>query len=127
MIFFFYGTLLRGEPNHDALGLADRARFLGEDAIRGTLHDFGDHPGAVLGGESVIRGELFELVDPMLRADLDALEDYDPASPATSCYLPRPIVTLGGRAATTYAPREIGDAPAITGGDWRAHRAEARP
>ena len=122
MMFFFYGTLLRGEPNYVRLGMETRARFVGEDAIAGTLHDYGTHPGARLGGGGHIRGEVFELLDPGLLADLDELEEYDPENPEASFYRRLAVTTEAGRAVSTYAPVAPPDGlPLVPEGDWRAH------
>lgn len=108
-LFFFYGSLVRGGSNH---GLVEgRARFVGEDAVAGTLHDLGTYPGARLGGGGVIRGELFEPTDPELIEDLDAFEGEEYPRVAVS--------TEGGREAWIYLCDEEG--PMVPGGNWRAH------
>lgn len=111
MLFFFYGSLVRGGSNH---GLVEgRARFVGEDGVAGTLHDLGEYPGARLNGGGTVRGELFEATDPGLVADLDVFEGEE---------YPRVTVrTESGREAWIYLCDEEG--PVVPGGDWRAHLA----
>lgn len=111
MLFFFYGSLMRGEANHGLV--AGRAHFLGEDRVAGTLHDLGEYPGARPGSGGMIRGELFESADPALVADLDAFEG--PEYPRIE------VRTVGGRTAWFYACEDEG--PEIAGGHWPSHRA----
>lgn len=111
MLFFFYGSLVRGGSNH--WRVEGRARFVEEDVVAGTLHDLGEYPGARLGGNGTIRGELFEAVDPGLLADLDAFEGEE---------YPRVAVrTESGREAWIYLCGEEG--PVVPDGDWRAYLA----
>ncbi|MBO9711984.1 gamma-glutamylcyclotransferase family protein [Sphingomonas sp.] len=111
-LLFFYGSLVRGQSNH---GLVEgRARFLGEDAVAGTLVDLGDYPGAVLGGSDWILGEVFEASDPELLALLDDFEGEE--------YPRVETVTRGGHRVWVYSNPSPG--PAVPGGDWRAHVAE---
>jgi gamma-glutamylcyclotransferase (GGCT)/AIG2-like uncharacterized protein YtfP len=121
-LFFFYGTLLRGEPNWLALDLEGRARFVAADAVAGTLHDFGGYPGAYLGGDGLILGELFEIAEPDLVATLDQLEDYRPDDPAGSEYLRVEVVTRAGRRAWIYTHQLAAPGAPIPDGDWRALR-----
>ena len=110
-LFFFYGSLVRGGSNH---GLVEsRARFVGEDAVAGTLHDLGEYPGARLGGDGLIRGEVFEALDPRL---IELLDDFEgPEYPRAE------VTTAAGRRAWIYLSDDEG--PPVPGGDWRAHRA----
>jgi gamma-glutamylcyclotransferase (GGCT)/AIG2-like uncharacterized protein YtfP len=71
---FVYGTLKRGQRNHQRfLGPGTGARFAADTEIEGLLSDLGTFPAVVLGGEREVRGELFEVQDEALEA-LDRLE-----------------------------------------------------
>jgi gamma-glutamylcyclotransferase (GGCT)/AIG2-like uncharacterized protein YtfP len=100
--FFFYGLLKRGERGHAQFRLGERMRFLGEDAIAGSVEDLGLYPGLTLGGSGSVAGEVHETGDEALIAELDAYEGYDPAAPATSEYLRVETVTRGGLRVWVY-------------------------
>ncbi|CAN5115992.1 gamma-glutamylcyclotransferase [soil metagenome] len=84
---FVYGTLRTGEAGFVELGLGALVEPLGPATVAGTLYDLGEYPGAVLGGESVISGELLLPRDEAVLAMLDAYEVFDPSDPAGSEYL----------------------------------------
>lgn len=73
-LVFVYGTLLRGERNH---GLLSGSSSLGrrQTAPEFTLYDLGSYPGAAEGGETAIKGELYQ-VDQHTLARLDRLEGH---------------------------------------------------
>jgi gamma-glutamylcyclotransferase (GGCT)/AIG2-like uncharacterized protein YtfP len=75
-----YGTLRRGEGNHEAY-LAGRTRFAGEASCPGRLYTVKDcYPVLELSGEAPVRGELYEPVTKLravLFRDLDRLEGID--------------------------------------------------
>ncbi len=81
---FFYGTLL---PQHAPAAVREVLAALrpwGEGWVRGTLFDFGPHPGAVLSdsAETRVYGRVFQLPeDESVLARLDEYEGYDPAFP----------------------------------------------
>ncbi|MEI9850011.1 MAG: gamma-glutamylcyclotransferase family protein [Sphingomonas sp.] len=94
--FFFYGLLRRGQRGHDLLGLGERMRFAGEDAVRGSVRDLGLYPGLTLGGEGEVAGEVHETDDPAVIADLDAYEGYDPDKPLESEYIRKKVTAVSG-------------------------------
>jgi gamma-glutamylcyclotransferase (GGCT)/AIG2-like uncharacterized protein YtfP len=110
-LFFFYGALVRGGEHHDLV--AGRARYLGEDSVAGTLRDLGRYCGARPGGAGRVHGEVFEVTDPGLIADLDAFEGEE--------YTRVAVRTQGGHDVWVYQNHE--DGPIVPGGDWRAHLA----
>ena len=118
---FVYGTLLRGEGNHDLLAdaeLVGPARTL----PRFTLHDLGAFPGLVEGGTHAVLGEVY-LVGRDTLARLDRLEGHP-------SFYRRVAVTLeDGTSVETYVlPRErVASCPVISSGSWRAHRKETMP
>ncbi len=63
---FVYGQLRRGQIGHQRLGLEQRMDWLGPARIHGRLHDFGDYPGLILGGEDIVHGEVLAFDDPAL-------------------------------------------------------------
>lgn len=71
-----------------------KPRYLGRGTVRAKLYDLGEYPGAVkssLPGDK-ITGELYELTEPASQLrQLDALEEFDPASPAKSLFVRRSV------------------------------------
>jgi gamma-glutamylcyclotransferase (GGCT)/AIG2-like uncharacterized protein YtfP len=113
---FVYGTLTQGEDRH---GLLRRANHLGEawTEPRYTLHDLGSCPAMTSGGRTAVRGELYEVVGPIMML-LDRYE-WHPR------YYRRERIHLydGGRAvAYLVAPGRIRGVPRIASGDWRRRR-----
>lgn len=71
---FVYGTLRTGGA---AGGLLAGGRALGEATLRGSLYDVqGRFPALVLGGDTEVQGELWEVPAARL-AELDAYEGVD--------------------------------------------------
>ena len=110
---FVYGTLRRGEPNHHLL---DGCAFVGAGRTepRFTLVSLGAFPALVAGGETAVRGEVYE-VDVATLAALDRLEEHP------DFYQRRRIRLEGGEEVVVYVlPRELARGyPAILSGDWR--------
>ena len=71
-LVFVYGTLRKGESNHDVLS---QAQLLGqhETPPEYALYDLGAYP-AVITGHQVIFGEVYLIDEDILKA-LDELED----------------------------------------------------
>ena len=70
---FVYGTLCQGERNHHLLA---GAVFLGEGKTppRYELRDLGGYPALIPGGETAVRGEIYQVPYPLLQA-IDELEE----------------------------------------------------
>ncbi len=115
---FVYGTLMRGEGNHDLLA---RARFLGPARTQPgyALHDLGSFPGLVAGGDHAVEGEVY-IVGPDTLARLDQLEGHP------RFYQRAPIALGDGTTVETYLlPRDrVEGRPVIASGSWRACRKE---
>ena len=93
-----YGTLKKGFGNH---GLMAQAQFLGCDKLTQIcLYDIGPYPGARLEASAGIEVEVYAISQSHL-AELDLLEEYDPAAPASSCCRPaldwRGCISIRGR------------------------------
>jgi gamma-glutamylaminecyclotransferase len=116
---FVYGSLLRGEPNHEWL---EGAQLVDPDArttASCTLHDLGSFPALAFGGETTVFGELYEIDEHGL-ARLDQLEGHP------NLYERNRIQMADGTTAATYVMSEEGIARrshgVIPSGDWRRHR-----
>ncbi|MFB1487792.1 MULTISPECIES: gamma-glutamylcyclotransferase [unclassified Thiocapsa] len=113
---FVYGTLLRGEVNHHLLV---QAEYLGSHRTEAcfSLYLLRAYPGAVRGGATAIRGEVYAVDHAGLRR-LDRLEDYP------ALYDRRLLATPFGRAWIYLFRGSVRDRPLIPGGDWRSFVAD---
>lgn len=126
---FVYGTLRRGEKNHQSY-LAGRYRSCLFATLAGRLF-FEPREGYpyLLPGLDTVHGEVFELI-PATAAQtlrqLDRLEDYDPADEAGSLYLRRRVDALldDGTTLATWVyywnGPDIGEP--VPGGDFSARK-----
>lgn len=110
MRVFVYGTLKRGFHNH---GLLETSEYIGEDAIKGTLIDFG-LPG-LIPGSGIVKGEVYDVNVETLTL-LDRLEGHP------NFYERKTTVTEGGWGVSyyEYKPRfHVGRAKIVQSGEWR--------
>jgi gamma-glutamylcyclotransferase (GGCT)/AIG2-like uncharacterized protein YtfP len=88
---FAYGTLRPGRAPQEIAHAVDRLRRIGSGSLRGTVHELKleEYPAAVFSSrsDSVVEGEVFEVPDESVLAELDAYEEYDPAHPKESLYI----------------------------------------
>ena len=71
---FVYGTLKRDcHANHF---LQNRAEFISEDRIEGSLYNLGAFPGYKSEGSYLVSGEVYEITDENLPDMLDNYEGY---------------------------------------------------
>jgi gamma-glutamylaminecyclotransferase len=114
---FVYGTLMRGEPNAQAL---TGSTYIGQAATVAAyrLVALSGYPGLLAGGETSVKGELY-LVDPQLLTAMDDLEG------CPALFKRSEIQLAGGGSAQAYLAMDpsCATAPIIPGGDWRQHRA----
>lgn len=78
-----YGTLLKGEGNHHMLAGAE---LVGDAKLKGILYDMPYGFPAVIEGDGVVLGEVYNVPISKLR-DLDRLEGYRESNKASSMYL----------------------------------------
>jgi gamma-glutamylcyclotransferase (GGCT)/AIG2-like uncharacterized protein YtfP len=62
-LVFFYGTLMAGFDRRRRAGIDSKLTYVGRGAIRAALFDLGIYPAAVPAPESLVWGELYEMVD----------------------------------------------------------------
>jgi gamma-glutamylcyclotransferase (GGCT)/AIG2-like uncharacterized protein YtfP len=117
---FVYGTLLRGEANHDLLAAA---RFVAEARTEPCfeLFDLGPFPAMSANGQTAVLGEVYAVDDATL-ARLDRLEGHP------SFYQRTQIRLDDGQVVQTYLMErtKMRGRVRIPSGDWRAHHARAR-
>jgi gamma-glutamylcyclotransferase (GGCT)/AIG2-like uncharacterized protein YtfP len=124
---FFYGTLMTGFDRRRRLGMDDRLLFRGRGSIDALLFDLGLYPAAVPASDSLVHGEVFEILDEgTLIAAIDEIEGYEAADPDASLYVRRevPVRLEDGTSVDAWvyfynAP--LGHAPRIESGDYRQH------
>jgi gamma-glutamylcyclotransferase (GGCT)/AIG2-like uncharacterized protein YtfP len=116
---FVYGTLRAGGSN-DIARFRPLPEHVGHGAIAGTLYDLGDYPGAVLGGEGRVHGEVYRIV-PEVEAQLDTLEGVMPDGSGE--YFRRELdVSVGAVSLRCLVyeinPRHLRHRRVIESGDW---------
>jgi gamma-glutamylcyclotransferase (GGCT)/AIG2-like uncharacterized protein YtfP len=124
---FVYGTLMQGGFWHAPAAEAGITAITPAQAA-GTLFDLGDYPALTLGEPRPIQGEILTFQD--IASALPVLDDIEDAAPdggASGMYR-RTIMTVTDQAgqrrrawAYVMAPQNLGAAPIIPSGDWRAH------
>ncbi|MFK7925284.1 MAG: gamma-glutamylcyclotransferase [Bacteroidia bacterium] len=97
---FFYGSLKQAYPTQDQLGIRTAIRFVSEVQTQGDLYDLGAYP-AMVHGDGIVYGELYELADEQALPILDEYEGFDPDAPASSLYV-RELLACGERLAWVY-------------------------
>lgn len=138
--FFVYGTLLPGQPN---AAVWEEAIVVQETAVLpgGHLYDMGSFPMLVVVEEetAVVVGKLIQVAATAYEtvlARLDALEGYDPQTPAAAGYrrVARQVLVKNddaergqnGRFAWVYVGQEtaVRDLMPLPEGDWVAYSAK---
>lgn len=71
---FVYGTLKTGHGANSIIN--NRAEFICEDRIEGSLYNLGAFPGYKTEGSGMVSGEVWEITDEALPAMLDNYENY---------------------------------------------------
>lgn len=118
-LIFVYGTLRRGESNDLSSWRAGSAvRFVGEATIGGELYDCGWYPGVKNpdnfgASDSVVHGEVFEIMEEGV---VDRLDDYEGYP---SLYDRTQVVTDGGHRVWVYVfLHDVDPEKLIKSGDW---------
>ena len=126
-LVFFYGTLMTPFNRTGRLRIDEHLVFRGHGSISAALFDLGIYPAAVPAEDSRVRGEVYELTEPIaaLRA-LDELEGYRPTDPETSLYTRTrtPVSMEDGTDVEAWAyfyNAPLGRAERIESGDYLEH------
>jgi gamma-glutamylcyclotransferase (GGCT)/AIG2-like uncharacterized protein YtfP len=92
--FFAYGTLRQGHAPVEIASSVERLSPLGRGVARGRCIDLGAYPGAIFddtGDE--IEGEVYDVPNDSIWAELDAYEGFEPENPAASLFI-RKLLTV---------------------------------
>lgn len=124
---FFYGTLMSPFNRPGRQRVEQKMAFAGRGHIRAALYDLGIYPAAIPADDSVVHGELYDLLDaaPVL-ATLDELEGYRSSVPEQSLYtrVMTDVVLADGSVAPAWAyfyNAPLGQAQRISSGDYLEH------
>lgn len=126
-LVFFYGTLMTPFNRTGRLRIDQHLAYRGCGVIEAALFDLGIYPAAVPAVDSQVRGEVYELTDPMMALrTLDELEGYRPGEPESSLYTRRrALVTMDdGTLVDAWAyfyNAPLGRAERIESGDYLVH------
>lgn len=116
---FVYGTLRRGGSN-DIRRYAPTPVFVGFATLAGTLFDLGAYPGARLGGEGTLLGEVY-CVTAEVEAAMDVLEGVAPDGSGEYEKCER-CVPVGGEVIRCLVYQidasRVTDRAVIESGDW---------
>jgi gamma-glutamylcyclotransferase (GGCT)/AIG2-like uncharacterized protein YtfP len=126
-LVFFYGTLMSGFQRPGRARLDHSLRPVGRGSIQAALFDLGIYPAAIPAHDSVVWGEVHQMLDAdSVLATLDEIEGYSSSEPDTSLYTRAeiPVTFDDGRLATAWvyfynAP--LGRAERIESGDYLEH------
>ncbi len=118
---FVYGTLRSGGRN-DIARYRPLPVFAGRAVIAGTLYDLGAYPGARLGGDGRIHGEVYAITTDV-EAELDLLEEVEDDDSGE--YVKRELQVSSSEGSWwclvyEIQPHRVRNAPVIAGGDWLA-------
>ena len=126
-LVFFYGTLMTPFNRTGRLRIDQHLTFRGHGRIAAALFDLGIYPAAVPAADGRVRGEVYELTDPVaaLRS-LDELEGYRPGEPESSLYTRTrtPVQMDDGTIVEAWAyfyNAPLGRAVRIESGDYLEH------
>ena len=123
-LVFFYGTLMTPFNRPGRRRIEEHLAFKGRGSITTALFDLGIYPAAVPAPDARVRGEVYEMTDPLVVLQaLDEIEGYRPAEPDASLYtrLLTPVALDEGgmvEAWTYFYNAPLGRAERIVSGDY---------
>lgn len=126
-LVFFYGTLMTPFQRAGRSRVEQHLKLVGHGTIKAALFDLGLYPAAVPTSDGLVRGEVYEMLEPLtVLRELDGIEGYRASEPEASLYtrVRTPVVLESGeqREAWVYfynAP--LGRAERIASGDYLEH------
>lgn len=117
--YFVYGTLKQGHGNHRVLKDSKKVGEFTTEPVY-TMFSLGGFPGVIKGGNTAIKGEIYEVISPEIENGLDRLEGYQKNS--TSNLYNKEIIKLGNYNAYIYTfnsdRRNINNYKKIESGKW---------
>ena len=123
-LLFAYGTLQPGLVPVAMERVCRRLRVVGPATMAGRLYDLGHYPGAIVGGEGLIYGQIVEVDCEQTWQALDRYEGCPPEGEGEGLFRRvRAVATLADGEALecwvyVYA-RDLGAARPIDGGCWQ--------
>jgi gamma-glutamylcyclotransferase (GGCT)/AIG2-like uncharacterized protein YtfP len=86
-LVFFYGTLMSGFKRPGRSRIDAKLKPEGRGAIPAALFDLGIYPAAIPASDSLVRGEVYRMLDSEGVLDaLDEIEGFRPGRPDESLY-----------------------------------------
>jgi len=123
-----YGSLRQDQPAFDELGLGEHLRWISDCKFNGKMYDLGEYPGVVEDSDSIIHGQLFEVLNPSAIEILDKFERFFANDIDNSLYI-RTCIQLRepNTEAWTYYyntskdERDYKSKPVVADGNWSKH------
>ena len=91
---FVYGKLMLNHPGYQNLGIAPLLKFISKASCNGRLYDIGNYPGLILEGDTIVQGELFEILDKRVFQIMDEFEEYFEQDIENSDYIRKQITLV---------------------------------
>lgn len=123
-----HGSLSAGQEGRKELpGIGNMMSLVGRATIAGMLFDLGEYPGLVLGGESLVFGELYRIHTESVQEffhRLDVFERFFPDNPSESLFVRQMVHLVEPKTdAWLYVyNRDTAGSPIVTSGKWQNYR-----
>ena len=83
---FVYGTLKKNNDPHSEF-LFNKLEYVGTGTIRAKLYDLGDYPGITESNNTIVYGELYQILDIKNLSKIDEYEETNPVDTLKGLYV----------------------------------------